>query len=51
MWEVPAGDSMLAKALTAVRYLAMLGTYGGFTAVIVGAFMMDPPKARGAGDG
>jgi len=42
--NVPAGDSMLAKGLTAVRYLAMLGTYGGFTAVVVGAFMMDPPK-------
>merc|ERR1719253_1133831 len=38
------GDSTVAKALVAVRYLAMLGTYGGFTAVVVGAFMMDPPK-------
>merc|ERR1719253_1012623 len=35
---------MVPKVLTAIRYTAMAVTYGGFTTVIVGAFMMDPPK-------
>jgi len=40
----PKGDGMVPKVLTAVRYTAMAVTYGGFTTVVVGAFMMDPPK-------
>jgi len=39
------GNQTVAMVLTAVRYVAMLALYGGFTAVIVGAFMMDPPAA------
>merc|ERR1719331_1906951 len=42
--KAPAGDGIVPKVLTAVRYTAMAVTYGGFTAVCVGAFMMDPPK-------
>merc|ERR1719337_581498 len=42
--KAPAGDGIVPKVLTVVRYTAMAGTYGGFTTVIVGAFMMDPPK-------
>merc|ERR1719253_846098 len=44
MEGTPAGDGIVPKVLTAVRYTAMAVTYGGFTTVIVGAFMMDPPK-------
>jgi len=39
------GDSMMAKVLTAVRYVAMAGMYGGFTAVCAGAIMMEAPKS------
>jgi len=34
----------LASALSALRYLIMLGLYGGFTTVMVGCFMMEGPK-------
>jgi len=39
------GSGMMGKALTAIKYLAMLGMYGGFTTVCVGAFLMEPVKA------
>jgi hypothetical protein len=39
------GSSGMAKAFTAVRYAAMLGMYGGFTTVCIGAFMMEAPKS------
>jgi hypothetical protein len=39
------GSSGMAKAFTAIRYAAMLGMYGGFTTVCVGAFMMEAPKS------
>jgi len=39
------GDSMMAKVLTGVRYVAMAGMYGGFTAVCAGAIMMEAPKS------
>merc|ERR1719498_2275325 len=39
------GSSMMGKVFTAVRYVAMLGMYGGFTTVCVGAFMMEAPKS------
>jgi hypothetical protein len=35
------GSSMLGKTFTAIRYAAMLGMYGGFTTVCIGAFMME----------
>merc|ERR1719482_1172708 len=35
----------MGKVLTAIQYTAMLGMYGGFTAVCVGAFMMEAPKS------
>ena len=39
------GSSMMGKVFTAIRYAAMLGMYGGFTTVCVGAFMMEAPKS------
>jgi len=39
------GNSTMAKVFTAVRYVAMLGMYGGFTTVCVGAFLMEPVDA------
>jgi hypothetical protein len=36
---------MLGKVFTAIKYTAMLGMYGGFTTVCVGAFLMEPVKA------
>jgi hypothetical protein len=39
------GNSTLAQGFTAVRYLAMLGMYGGFTTVCVGAAVMEAPKS------
>merc|ERR1719409_1121240 len=39
------GSSMMGKVFTVIRYLAMLGMYGGFTTVCVGAFMMEAPKS------
>jgi len=42
---VVEGSSMLGKAFTVIRYVAMLGMYGGFTTVCVGAFMMEAPKS------
>jgi hypothetical protein len=40
-----SGSGTVAMALSVIRYIAMLGLYAGFTTVIVGAFMMDPPAA------
>merc|ERR1719498_1610802 len=37
------GSSAMGKAFTAIRYAAMLGMYGGFTTVCVGAFMIEAP--------
>jgi hypothetical protein len=42
---VVEGSSMVGKVFTAIRYAAMLGMYGGFTTVCVGAFMMEAPKS------
>jgi len=42
---VVEGSSTMGKVFTAIRYLAMLGMYGGFTTVCVGAFMMEAPKS------
>merc|ERR1719171_1725096 len=39
------GNSTMAQCFTAVRYLAMLGMYGGFTSVCVGAAVMEAPKS------
>jgi hypothetical protein len=39
------GNSTMGKIFTAVKYIAMLGMYGGFTTVCVGAFLMEPVKA------
>merc|ERR1719335_285246 len=39
------GSSLMGKVFTTIRYLAMLGMYGGFTTVCVGAFMMEAPKS------
>ena len=35
----------LLKALGLVRYIIMAMLYGGFTAVVIGAFTMEGPKA------
>jgi len=35
---VVEGSSIMGKIFTVIRYLAMLGMYGGFTTVCVGAF-------------
>ena len=42
--EVPEGGAM-AKAFTAVRYLAMIAMYGGFSTVCYGAVTMEGPAA------
>jgi len=42
--EVPEGGAM-AKAFTAVRYLSMIGMYGGFSTVCYGAVTMEAPAA------
>merc|ERR1719311_950035 len=42
---VVEGSSMLGKVFTAIRYTAMLGMYGGFSTVCVGAFMMEAPTS------
>jgi len=39
------GSGLMGKVFTAVKYIAMLGMYGGFTTVCIGAFMMEPVKA------
>merc|ERR1719218_390095 len=39
------GGGMMGKVFTALKYTAMLGMYGGFTTVCVGAFLMEPAKA------
>jgi len=39
------GSGLAGKVLTAIKYLSMLGMYGGFTTVCVGAFLMEPVKA------
>merc|ERR1719359_817334 len=39
------GSSTMAQVFTAVRYVAMLGMYGGFTTVCVGACVMEAPKS------
>jgi len=39
------GSSGIAKFFTCVRYLAMLGMYGGFSTVAVGAYMMEAPTS------
>merc|ERR1719506_3332576 len=39
------GNSTLAQVFTALRYVAMLGMYGGFTTVCVGACVMEAPKS------
>merc|ERR1719408_966103 len=36
---------MMGKVFTAIRYAAMLGMYGGFTTVCVGACVMEAPKS------
>merc|ERR1740138_212733 len=42
---VVEGSSIMGKIFTVIRYLAMLGMYGGFTTVCVGAFMMEAPTS------
>jgi len=39
-----AAGGVVAATLSALRYLIMLGLYGGFTAVIIGCFMMEGPE-------
>jgi hypothetical protein len=39
------GESGIAKFFTVIRYVAMLGMYGGFSTVCVGAYMMEAPKS------
>merc|ERR1719313_1319516 len=39
------GSTGIAKFFTVLRYVAMLGMYGGFSTVCVGAFMMEAPKS------
>ena len=41
--EVSRGD-IFGIALSGVRYLIMIFLYGGFTAVIMGVYMMEPPE-------
>jgi len=43
--EVKNDGSTLATVLTAIRYTCMLGMYGGFTGVCVGACIMEAPKS------
>jgi len=43
--EVKNDGSTLATVLTAIRYTLMLGMYGGFTGVCVGACIMEAPKS------
>jgi len=43
--EVKADGSTLATVLTVIRYACMLGMYGGFTGVCVGASIMEAPKS------
>jgi hypothetical protein len=42
---VVEGSTGIAKFFTCVRYLAMLGMYGGFSTVCAGAFMMEAPTS------
>jgi hypothetical protein len=39
------GSTGIAKFFTVLRYVAMLGMYGGFTTVCVGAYMMEAPTS------
>merc|ERR1719454_2471292 len=39
------GSSTMAQVFTAIRYVAMLGMYGGFTTVCVGPYIMEAPKS------
>jgi hypothetical protein len=39
------GSTGIAKFFTVLRYVAMLGMYGGFSTVCVGAYMMEAPKS------
>jgi hypothetical protein len=39
------GNSTLAQGFTALRYLAMIGMYGGFTTVCIGACVMEAPAS------
>merc|ERR1719460_1937140 len=43
--EVKNDGSTVAKGFTALRYIAMIGMYGGFTGVCVGASIMEAPKS------
>ena len=42
---IEGSSGIMGKAFTAIKYLSMLGMYGGFTTVCVGAFIMEPVKA------
>jgi hypothetical protein len=42
---VEGSSGIMGKAFTAIKYISMLGMYGGFTTVCVGAFLMEPVKA------
>jgi len=39
------GNSAMAQVFTGLRYAAMIGMYGGFTTVCIGACVMEAPKS------
>jgi len=49
--ELPPSPSLFAKILGVLRWVTMIGLYGGFTTVCIGAYSMEaPPEVYGPGE-
>jgi len=48
--ENPFKNNILAYAFTALRYLCLIGLYGGFAGVCYGIIMFEPPKGTWEGE-
>merc|ERR1719169_259766 len=48
--ENPFQNNILAACFTAIRYLCLLGLYGGFAGVCYGIIMFEPPKGTWEGE-
>merc|ERR1719486_1580617 len=48
--ENPFQNNILAMVFTALRYLCLLGLYGGFAGVCYGIIMFEPPKGTWEGE-
>ena len=48
--ENPFQNTILALTFTAIRYLCLLGLYGGFCGVCYGIIMFEPPKGTWEGE-